>query len=141
MNTTEVGDVAESRCIAELTGLGYPVSVPLSSGLPYDLVVELKDKMARVQVKNATLTDGAIEVWLVRTHHTSGGQRHDSKYTEDEVDSFCVYCPGTDEVYWIPFEEAPKSNMVLRVDDPEIDHPSVNWAEEYEVESRLASLG
>lgn len=35
-------------------------------------------------------------------------------------------------LYWVDIDDAPESKMDLRY-DAAIDHPSINWAEEYEL--------
>lgn len=35
-------------------------------------------------------------------------------------------------LYWVDIDDAPESKMDLRY-DAAIDHPAINWAEEYEL--------
>ena len=53
------------------------------------------------------------------------------------IDAFAVRCKDNDELYWVPIEDAGKKSTYLRLTEPKIDHPSVNLAEAYRLESRL----
>ncbi len=52
MRTTQrKGDIATSQAIATFTKLGYDVSLPLTESAAYDLIIDFKNKLKRVQVK------------------------------------------------------------------------------------------
>ena len=52
MRTTQrKGDIAVSQAIATFTQLGADVSVPLTESAPYDLILDYKNTLYRLQVK------------------------------------------------------------------------------------------
>lgn len=52
MRTTQrKGDIAVSRAIATFTTIGADVSLPLTESASYDLIVDYKNTLSRVQVK------------------------------------------------------------------------------------------
>ncbi len=70
MRTTQrKGDIATTQCIATFTKLGYDVVLPITESAPYDLVVDVGDKLFRVQVKFSSNR----EVDLRNIHSNSKG--------------------------------------------------------------------
>ncbi|UPW02290.1 group I intron-associated PD-(D/E)XK endonuclease [Halorussus gelatinilyticus] len=53
-----------------------------------------------------------------------------------EVDAFVVRYPASETLYRVEIDEANEQKMELRFDS-EIDHPSINWAKEYELDRVL----
>ena len=70
MRTTQKkGDAAVAQAIASFTRLGFDVSIPLTESAAYDLVVDERGILYRVQVKYTS----AGEVDLRRIHSNSLG--------------------------------------------------------------------
>lgn len=70
MRTTQrKGDIAVSNAIARLTKMGCDVAIPLTESASYDLIVDTKDGLKRVQVRYTS----ADEVALRRIHSNSKG--------------------------------------------------------------------
>jgi len=53
-NTKIQGSIGLGQAIAYFTKLGYIVSVPLNDSQDYDLIVEIDNKLYKVQVKTVT---------------------------------------------------------------------------------------
>ena len=133
MDSIQKGDIAETQAVAELVKRGYAVSTPVSDHCPYDLVLDREGELQRVQVKHALFGEERNELRcsLKRSNPNASGT-NDSYYTEDEIDAYLLYCRKNDSLYWIDFEDAPNSRIVLRFDSA-TDHPRIRWAEEYEL--------
>ncbi|MEE6211026.1 group I intron-associated PD-(D/E)XK endonuclease [Salarchaeum sp. III] len=129
-NTKATGDVTETRLLHELVAAGYSVSVPFGDNDPYDLVVDTGGEFVRVQCKTGWLEDGRIR-FKTASKTTKNGEVTTTDY-DGEIDAFMVRCRDTDAVYWVPVEDAGRKNTYLRIDDAEIDHPSINWASAFE---------
>jgi hypothetical protein len=70
MRTTQrKGDIATTQCISTFTKLGYDVLLPITESAPYDLVVDVDNKLIRVQVKYSSNS----EVDLRNIHSNSKG--------------------------------------------------------------------
>ncbi|MBI5357406.1 hypothetical protein HZB74_00960 [Candidatus Saccharibacteria bacterium] len=70
MRTTQrKGDIALTQAVATFTKLGYDISLPITESAHYDMVVDFKDKLVRVQVKYC----GTKEVDLRLIHSNSRG--------------------------------------------------------------------
>lgn len=100
-NTKHTGDLSVARIVARLVELERVVSIPFGDNARYDLIVELVDRLLRVQCKTGRLEGGAI----VFPVSSSAAHRGDGRRSyHGEVDAFAVHCPDTLQVLWIPFE-------------------------------------
>jgi len=52
-NTKQQGNVGIGKCISWATQLGYTVCIPLNDSQNYDLVVEINNKLLKIQVKTS----------------------------------------------------------------------------------------
>ena len=70
MRTTQrKGDIAVSRAIARFTTMGYDVALPLTESAAYDLIVDTREGLKRIQVRYCSVR----EVALRRIHSNSKG--------------------------------------------------------------------
>ena len=61
LNTVSIGDIGESVGIAEFVKAGFAVSKPLTNNARYDLIVDIKNKLYKVQVKSTqSIVDGKM---------------------------------------------------------------------------------
>ncbi len=66
---------------------------------------------------------------------TKAGKYHEDTY-HGEVNAFLVRYPENEKIYWIGIDDATEQKMELRF-DAELNHPSINWAEEYEFSGEI----
>jgi predicted RNA-binding protein with RPS1 domain len=130
MDTNQKGDIAEANAVVRFMELGYVVSEPINDHSRYDLVVD-DGEMNKVQVKYASMDESGRIYVSIKSSNPNTNTSVDKEYTADEVDAYAVYCPDTDSVYWIDYEDAPKKSMHLRVHSKS-NHPNINWAKNYE---------
>jgi hypothetical protein len=132
VDTKLTGDIAEAKSIAMFLNSGYEVLEPFGDRLCYDFAIDVDRNFYKIQVKNGKYENGCIKAKLSRSTRVNGNV--ESKYyTSDEVDYFSIYSNEKDKVYTIPFDEAPKTMLTLRVDDTGNGQSvGVNWAEDYE---------
>ena len=52
-NTKEIGNLTELQCITALYELGCDVAIPFGNSQKYDLIMDYKGKLYKVQVKHA----------------------------------------------------------------------------------------
>lgn len=139
MNTKQIGDTSEAVVLAALIRRGYSVSIPFGDNDPYDLVVDGAESLLRVQVKTGWLEEGCVR-FKTASKTTAGGQRVDRDYTAGEVDGFAVRCRDSDVLYWVPVEDVGRKHTYLRVTQAEIDHPSINRAEEFVLDRQFPAV-
>lgn len=95
MKTYEKGAIGEHRVVADLINKGYRVHKPLIDSLPYDIVVSIKGFFYRVQVKYVRMRRGNIETSPRRANTQNVKSRN------EEFDLLAIFCPDTDQCYYI----------------------------------------
>lgn len=134
-NTKDKGDETEAKTIHELISAGYSVSVPFGDNDKYDLVVDDGDTLYRVQCKTGWTNKEKTMRFNTHSQTTKEGAYHEDTY-HGEVDAFLVRYPANEKMYWIDIDEATEQKMELRF-DADIDHPSINWAADYEFDGEI----
>jgi prevent-host-death family protein len=138
------GAVAEQAIALAAVRLGVPVFRPVSEHGRADLVLEVGDRLWRVQCKSGRLGRNG-DVVVVRT----GGCRISSAgyvrttYSEQEVDLFAVYCAGLDRCFLLPASMvAGKYGVHLRLTPPVNNQRAcINLADSFDFEGAIAQLG
>lgn len=115
-HTKDKGDIAVVKAIADLTCQGAAVLVPLTEHAAFDLVALLGDRFFRVQVKYRSLKGGTIGVVFESTWADRHGV-HTTPMSKAEVDIVLIYCPTTDQCYYVDPREHRKA-ITLRIDPP-----------------------
>jgi len=132
MHSKDRGDLAEAKVYTHLIEMGYVVSEPHTENCVYDFIIDDGNELQKVQVKSAKMRDDEyIQADLTRTNPKTNGVKR-QHYTQNDIDVFLIYCPQNEKVYQVPFDEAPKTKLTLRLKAKQ-DQPSIRWAEEYEV--------
>lgn len=134
-NSKDRGDETEALAIHTLISAGYRISIPFGDNDRYDLVVDSGDQLYRVQCKTGWETEKGTIRFNTHSQTTRDGEYHETTY-HGEIDAFLVRFQEDESLYWIPIEDAPTQKMELRF-DAEIDHPSINWAADYEFDGTL----
>lgn len=142
-NTKEVGNLTELQCITALYELGCDISIPFGNSQKYDLIMDYKGKLYKVQVKHAKdeLTDGVITHFSFKTRwqgHNSTGYTQ-TLYTKDDIDFFATYHQG--HVFLVPIEECSGASKTIRYVPPKNNQRvGINFVEDYLAEEVLKRL-
>jgi hypothetical protein len=113
-NTKAAGDITEAVVLAEFLRAGFPVCVPFGDNRRYDLVVEAGGRFLRVQCKTASLTsDRCGGQGCIRFKARSGV--HESRPYRGQADLFAAYSPDTRQVYVLPVDKVPGTDVWLRL--------------------------
>lgn len=103
LTTQQKGITTEMFVAARLLQLGYNVSQPLCQDSKYDLIVDVSNKLFRLQVKTARLINENTILFNCRST-TKNSQTNKSRYYQpDEIDYFATY--WNNEVFLIPPNE------------------------------------
>jgi hypothetical protein len=129
-NSKDTGDETEAKILHRLASCGYSVSIPFGDNDKYDLVVDDGNRLYRVQCKTGWTTKNGTIRFNTHSQTTDEGDYHESTY-HGKIDAFIVRYPKNEKLYWIDIDDAADKKMVLRF-EAKIDHPSINWASEYE---------
>lgn len=125
MKTYEKGAIGEHRVVADLINKGYRVHKPLIDSLPYDIVVSIKGFFYRVQVKYVRLRRGHIETSPRRANTQNVKSRN------EEFDLLAIFCPDTDQCYYIWTSEFDTSIRLRTKPTKNNQKHGIRMAEDY----------
>ncbi len=85
------GEVAEARLVAKLMEMGLTVAKPFGDSAKWDLIVEARGKVSRLQLKS-TWIKGGNDYYNVTTGPAKGYRSHRLRpYGADEIDFLVAY--------------------------------------------------
>ncbi len=99
-HTKDKGDLGVAKAHADLVAKGFYVLFPATEHAPFDLVAYAAGTFHRIQVKYRAARAGAIRLNL-RSTWTDRHGVHSTPIDKHAVDAICIYCPETDECYYI----------------------------------------
>jgi hypothetical protein len=118
-HTKGKGDIGVACVIADLLKHGIQVALPISEHLPFDLVaIHHNRPMAKLSVKyrrqnkRGVISVPARSVWWDRNG------LHTNRHSPGDYDAVAVYCPDTDQCYYILASGLTDSCTTLRITNP-----------------------
>jgi hypothetical protein len=123
------------------TKLDIGVLKPLGEGERYDLVLDLRPRLLRVQCKWAQHKGSVVAVHTGTCRRVKDGYLR-TTYKDDEVDALAAYCAALDRCYLLPISlVGGQSYIHLRLEPARNNQRAlVNWAQQYEL-GAIAQLG
>ena len=130
-HTKDKGDLGVLKAQIDLFEQGFALFVPQTEHCPFDLVAYKEGEFKRVQVKYRAMDRfGKVEIKFSTCWADKHGT-HTSPIDKNEVDIYCVYCPDTDECYYLRPERF-RSTASLRVEMPKNgQRKNVKFASDY----------
>ena len=95
------GAIAEMAIAAEAAKLDIGVLKPLGEGERYDLVLDLRPRLLRIQCKWAPRKGDVVAIHSGTCRRVNGGYRR-TTYSPEEVDALAAYCPELERCYLLP---------------------------------------
>jgi hypothetical protein len=95
---------------------GFTVLIPVAEHTPFDLVAYASAEFQGLQVKYRSVRSGALKVQFC----SMWADRHGTNTTpmdEDAIDFVCIYCPETDDCYYVR-PGAHGTSVTLRCGSP-----------------------
>ena len=137
MNHTQVGDITEYRFALYCMEHNIPISKPMNNNLPYDFVIEVQDKLLKIQVK-AGYASKNLNCFTFNTRSTS--KNYNEVVNKDyigEIDGFITcYSDVPNKFFFIPIEKASLGSMNMYFgDNPKA---SQNWCKDYDFDNLLS---
>ena len=132
MNPNQIGDTAELAIASDLARQGYKIAFPFGDW-GCDIIATKNEKdFIRIQVKNAKIRDGAVQV---RTHIQDRQTGKRKTYTKAQCDYIAAYSPEMDTCYYISMEKINTSTgMSLRLTETKNNQSEgIHWAEDYTI--------
>jgi len=116
-HTKDKGDLGVLKAQVSLYEQGYSILLPLTEHAPFDLVAYKDNGFKRVQVKYKALDKNGSLTIKFRSCWTDKNGTHMKAVDKGVIDLYCLYCPDTDECYFLDPKEFDKS-VSLRVEAP-----------------------
>lgn len=130
-HTKDKGDLGVLKAQVDLFEHGFTILNPLTEHAAFDLVAYRDGAFYRVQVKYRKLDRSGKSEVKFSTCWTDKNGTHTVPIDKEDVDLFCVYCPDTDECYYLSPRKF-RSNACLRVKAPKnLQKKGVRLASEY----------
>lgn len=133
MNTNFIGQITETQVLLKCLELGLTVSIPYGDKSRYDLIIDYKGQLLRIQIKTSRKANTTKEAFMFNCYSVVNGKKH--KYNKTEIDFFASV--WNNKVYLVPVEEC-SSEKTLWVDTPL--QPSCAKAEQYLLEEVLKHI-
>lgn len=126
MNTKDKGELSEARFIVKFLEMGYICSKPFGDNSAYDLIIDDRISLFKVQIKTGRVRNNSLLFNAV-----SCSRYVHRKYTNLEVDIYAVYEPEADKYYLIPFKDVTANKPQLTLN--EVAKVNQRRAKDYEV--------
>lgn len=128
LSTQQKGSISEYRIISRLIERGFNVFKSCTEFSRVDIIVEIENKLYKVQCKTGKLKDDVI----IAHSKSVNNLTHEAKKYTGQIDYFCVYCFETDGVYVIP-EESCGFEIRLRVNSKSNQIAGIKFAKDYQI--------
>jgi hypothetical protein len=108
----------------------------------YDLILDLRPRLLRVQCKTAVAGGGEILVVRCYSRRRTPQGLVNWAYTTDEVDAIAAYCDELDRCFLIPIERIDgRTTIQLRLAPARNNQARrINWAVDFELPATLSRL-
>lgn len=140
-NSSEIGNIGETIALSEFAKRGITVLIPFGQNVPYDLVIEINNKLYKIQCKTTQkLIDGCkMRFNICRTNGFTGTH---NTYTEEEIDFLCLYCIENDYIALVPIKEVlNQRDFVIRITKPKNNQTyGIHMADDYTLENQLRTI-
>jgi PD-(D/E)XK endonuclease len=99
------GDIAEQAVVLYALRQDWGVSIPVGDRLPYDLIIDVKGTLLKIQVKSAWF-DKVKNNYVVDNRRTKTNRRNmvRASYDEHDFDFAILYIDSLDVFYIMPSE-------------------------------------
>ncbi|WP_041070289.1 group I intron-associated PD-(D/E)XK endonuclease [Thiolapillus brandeum] len=116
-HTKDKGDLGVLKAQLDLFEQGFLILNPVTEHAPFDLVGYRGKTFVRIQVKYKSVDRTGSMTVHFRSSWTDKNGTHMRQVDKDEVDLYCIYCPDTDECYYLDPKNYNRS-VTLRVEAP-----------------------
>ncbi|OGT34723.1 MAG: hypothetical protein A2W28_04145 [Gammaproteobacteria bacterium RBG_16_51_14] len=130
-HTKDKGDLGVLKAQVDLFEQGFTIMNPLTEHAAFDLVAYKRGKFHRIQVKYRRLERAGTLAIRFSSRWTDKRGTHIVPVNKEDVDLYCIYCPDTDECYYLDPKQFG-SHACLRVKPPKNNQKKqVKFASDY----------
>lgn len=136
--TNQKGLITEMKVMLFFVEQGYNVSQPLNADSKYDCIVDINNKLYRIQIKTAHMSSSTKNSIEIKCHSTTTTQNHrkQSGYTANDIEYFATVWEN--EVYLIPVNECSSSKTLHLTDT--IQRSNWSYLKDYKAKEVLKTL-
>jgi PD-(D/E)XK endonuclease len=139
-NTKLIGEISEAIVLVEFLKAGFPVALPFGDNQRYDIVVEVGGSFLRVQCKTARVIKGGAVVCF-NARSTNPPERSTLSSYRNQADLFAAYSPHTKQVYVLPVDEVPETDVWMRLLPVRNNQRlRIRWAKDCTLEAWVARI-
>ena len=140
MNSKRIGNITEMSVALAFQKLDIPVAIPFGDCERYDLIVEIANKLYKIQCKTASPYRGDPEKisFSCRSTSTKNGQTVNHRYSENEIDFFATI--WEDKCYLVPIGETSCEKILRLVPPKNGQVKGVSMLEDYALEKVVNTL-
>ena len=139
LSTKAKGAQTELECITYLHGLGYDISIPWGDNARYDFVLDVQNKLYKIQCKTSSKQEEGVYKFQCRSTYVNSQGNRSAGYTADDVDFFCTFIEG--KCYLVPLTETSKREKVMRFVPPKNNQTKgITFAQEYLADNQIERL-
>ena len=130
-HTKDKGDVGLGCVVADLLKHDIQVALPMSEHLPFDVIaIHSAGDMLQVSVKFRMMSRAGSVTVETRSMWADRNGTHHRRHNAGDYDAVAIYCPDTDECYYLLASELSASGRTLRISAPaDSCHGSEDWPE------------
>lgn len=111
MNSKDTGNIVEAKTLLFFLENYITVSQPFGNNARYDFIVDINNKLYRIQCKHGRLENGCIAADA--SNYSDGKEK---RHYFGEADFFAIYADFTKKLYLVPIvSQTPTSKLALRV--------------------------
>ena len=142
LTTNQKGAIAETALIHAAVRLGIEVYTPVVEGGRYDLILNVRERLWRVQCKWAVKRGEVLVVACYSSRRTREGVRR-RRYTARDIDAFAAYSADLDRCYFLPFERfGSRTCIQLRLSPARNNQRlGIHRADDFEFAATLGGAG
>ena len=105
--------------IADLTKHDIDVALPISEHLPFDLIaIDRTRGLVKLSVKYRVMKKTGTVTVLTRSSWNDRHGTHNRHHYPGDYDAVAIYCPDTDQCYYLLSTEFAPSGRTLRIRSP-----------------------
>lgn len=140
LNTHFKGKTTELQVATEFIKRGYQVSQPLVTDSRYDFIVDINNKLIKLQVKTSSIKDdGAYIEFATSTSHTNTQRTINHSYNEEEIDYFATIY--NNNCYIISVNDCGSRAQRLRITPPKNGNQrGSKFLKDYSIDKFLETL-
>ena len=140
MNSKRKGNITELSVALAFQKLNIPVAIPFGDCERYDLIVDINNKLYKIQCKTASpyRGDSTRISFNCRSISISHGKNVHHRYTKDEIDFFATVWDN--KCYLVPVTETSTEKILSLIPPKNNQRVGVNMAEDYLLEKVVKEL-